>query len=120
MSSFEMQTYPLYKCIELDINFRPTLAILEQYMHVHMPCEFYYREDTESRLMFINSIKQASEGSKVVYIKAYKYEGDKKIWRTFILNHIRLVSQYITCHGCLENQPNQLGHMDLGGCMSEY
>jgi hypothetical protein len=117
MSFVEMQTYPLYTCIELNIDLRPALAVLEQYMHVHVPCEFYYREDTESRLMFIDSIKAAAEGSKLVYIKAYKYDGDKKIWRTFILNRIRLVSKYITCQGCLENQPNQLAHCDFGGCM---
>lgn len=23
----------------------------------------------------------------------------------------------ITCQGCLENQPNQLAHMDFGGCL---
>lgn len=23
----------------------------------------------------------------------------------------------ITCTGCLEEQPNQLAHMDIGGCM---
>lgn len=23
----------------------------------------------------------------------------------------------ITCQGCLENQPNQQAHMDLGGCL---
>jgi hypothetical protein len=23
----------------------------------------------------------------------------------------------ITCIGCLENQPNQLAHMDYGGCL---
>lgn len=23
----------------------------------------------------------------------------------------------ITCVGCTENQPNQLAHMDIGGCM---
>lgn len=115
MNSVEMQTYPLYKCVELGMDFRPTLAVLEQYMHIHVPCEFYYREDTESRLMFIDSIKPT--GSGLVYIKAYKYDNDKKIWRTFILNRIRLVSQYITCQGCLENQPNQLAHCEFGGCM---
>ena len=24
-----------------------------------------------------------------------------------------------TCLGCLENQPNQLAHMDTGGCLYE-
>jgi hypothetical protein len=110
-----MQTYPLYRCNELGIDFIPTLKILTQYMECHLPCEFFYREDTESRLMFIDSIKQTESG--LVYIKAYKYDNDKKIWRTFILNRITIVSQYVTCQGCVENQPNQLAHCDIGGCM---
>lgn len=24
-----------------------------------------------------------------------------------------------TCKGCIENQPNQLAHMDVGGCLEE-
>jgi hypothetical protein len=110
MSSIEMQNYS-----EMNPALNATLAILTQYMECHLPCEFFYREDTESRLMFIDSIKPT--GSDLVYIKAYKYDNDKKIWRTFILNRIRLVSQYVTCQGCVENQPNQLAHCDFGGCM---
>jgi len=117
MSSIEMQNYCFYNYREMNPALQPALVILSQYMECHLPCEFFYREDSESRLMFIDSIKPAGEGGKVVYIKAYKYEGDKKIWRTFLLSHIRLVSQYITCQGCLENQPNQLAHCDFGGCM---
>jgi hypothetical protein len=94
------------------------LYILSQHMESNLPCEFFYREDTESRLMFINSISPAGEGTRTIYIKAYKYEDDKKIWRTFILKQMRLVSTNITCQGCLENQPNQLAHCELGGCMS--
>lgn len=28
-------------------------------------------------------------------------------------------SKTTTCKGCIENQPNQLAHMDFGGCLEE-
>ena len=31
------------------------------------------------------------------------------------LHNLRM--KEITCWGCLENQPNQMAHMDYGGCM---
>lgn len=29
----------------------------------------------------------------------------------------KVIDDTITCVGCVENQPNQLAHMDIGGCM---
>lgn len=29
-------------------------------------------------------------------------------------------SQEVTCIGCIENQPNQLAHMNFGGCLYDY
>jgi hypothetical protein len=69
--------------------------------------------------MYIHSIKPAANG-RVVYVKAYKYENDQKVWRTFIMRKMRLVSKFVSCRGCVEDQPNQLAHMELGGCLCDY
>jgi hypothetical protein len=114
-----MQTYSFTAYSEMNPALFPVLVTLQQYMEKQYICEFFYREDTESRLMYIHSIKPMANG-RVVYIKAYKYENDKKVWRTFILNRMRLVSKFVTCHGCVEEQPNQLAHMGLGGCLCDY
>jgi hypothetical protein len=29
----------------------------------------------------------------------------------------KMLQKGVTCLGCLENQPNQMAHMDCGGCM---
>jgi hypothetical protein len=31
----------------------------------------------------------------------------------------KYINKNITCNGCIENQPNQLAHMDVGGCLEE-
>lgn len=35
-------------------------------------------------------------------------------------NNKHIHNKKITCKGCIENQPNQLAHMDVGGCLEEH
>ncbi len=114
-----MQTYSFTDYSEMNPSLFPALVTLHQYMEKQYICEFFYREDTESRLMYIHSVKPAANG-RVVYVKAYKYENDQKVWRTFIMRKMRLVSKFVSCRGCVEDQPNQLAHMELGGCLCDY
>lgn len=54
-------------------------------------------------------------------ISLFKDKVDIKFMINVLEDSIKMLkglsSSSVTCIGCLEEQPNQLAHMDYGGCM---
>ena len=36
------------------------------------------------------------------------------------IEHFSLFDKYTTCWGCINDRPDQLSHMDIGGCLFSY
>lgn len=70
--------------------------------------------------MFLRSKKIVGDSSADTSASANKKSKSNyiQIFRNSI-NTNNTYSKTTTCKGCIENQPNQIAHMDVGGCLYE-